>query len=81
MLRHIIKIQQLLLDTVAHLLELKTLRVVIRDGPARVVGLGNFKPTQGLRYVDELIIDSTRYMWREMGNSQKGIGKYDEVFG
>jgi hypothetical protein len=52
------KWQQLLLDTVAHLPELKILRVctTVRDG------LVNFKPTRGLRYVEELTIDFEEYV-------------------
>jgi hypothetical protein len=68
--------QQLLLDTVAHLPELKTLQVYIPDGPAREVGISNFKPTQGLRYVEELIIGPTRYMLERDGEQPM---RYREV--
>jgi hypothetical protein len=62
------KIQQLLLDTVAQLPELKILRVYIRDEQAWAVGIADFKPTQGLRYVEELIIHLTRYVLERDGD-------------
>jgi hypothetical protein len=62
------KIQQLLLDTVSHLPELKMLWVSIRDWHASLVGLANFKPAQRLRYVEELKIDQVQYVLEKDGD-------------
>jgi hypothetical protein len=61
------KMQQLLLDTVAHLPRLKKLRIYILDPRTEGDWPGNFNPTQGLRYVEDLTIGYRRYALEKDG--------------
>jgi hypothetical protein len=61
------KMQQVVLDTLAHLPNLKMLRLHIIDNPAWEAELTNFKPSQGRRYVGELEIDKRWYVLERDG--------------
>jgi hypothetical protein len=63
----LIQMQQLLLDTVAHLPELRILRCWILDPHARRKRLKNFKPIPGLRYVKEFGTGGRRYLLEKDG--------------
>jgi hypothetical protein len=71
------KLQQLVLDTVAHLPKLETLRIVTFNSPPLEDELHNFEPIQGLRYVEELEINSRWYALERDGERSK---KYREIF-
>jgi hypothetical protein len=62
MTQYITKFQQLLLDTVAYLPKLEILCVNTTSVPNWEAGLVKFKPSPGLRYVEELKINLTLYM-------------------
>jgi hypothetical protein len=66
------KIQQLLLDTVANLPELKILCVNILDPRAKAAELANFKPNPGLRYVEELTIHYKMHVLEKDGDRPVG---------
>jgi hypothetical protein len=62
------KLQQLLLDTVAHLPELKVLCIDTHN--SKNVELANFKPCPGVRYVEKLQIGMNWYELEKNGNYQ-----------
>jgi hypothetical protein len=59
--------QQHFIDTVSQLPELKVLRFFIVNFEARKIGVANFRPTTGLRYVEQLVVSTTRYMLEKDG--------------
>jgi hypothetical protein len=62
-----VKLQQVLLDTVAHLPELKILRADMTFSLDWEIELVKFKPSPGLRYVEELEIDEIPYVLEKDG--------------
>jgi hypothetical protein len=64
----VLNMQKHLLDTVAHLPELNSLHISTYDDlAAKCTELANFKPTEGLRYVDEVVIGGRLYAFEKDG--------------
>jgi hypothetical protein len=59
--------QQLLIDTVARLPKLKRLQIDMLDPQTEEDWLTNFKPAQGLQYVEELKIGLRQYVLEKDG--------------
>jgi hypothetical protein len=64
--------QQYFIDTVSQLPELKILRFSILNFLSSKAGLSNFRPTKGLRYVEQLEVGCSAYDWEEV----HGLGRY-----
>lgn len=61
-------LQQVLLDTVAHLPELNSFHISTNKVIEKGAELANFEPCQGLRYVEELEIGWHRFVLEKDGN-------------